>query len=83
MKWRDNSHRRRYTAIGAISFQGCADSSALAARNTSASPCIGPTICVDSGKPSASNPHGHTQAGCCVRLNGYENGVQSKKFAIG
>ena len=45
-------------------------SNALAARSTSASPNIGPTICSPIGKPACVKPQGIVQAGCWVRLKG-------------
>src|SRR5690606_8434474 len=56
--------------------QGRAASNARAARRTSASACIGPTICNPTGRPAAVNPQGTDAAGCWVRLNGLENGAQ-------
>jgi hypothetical protein len=62
------------------SFHSRVDSYARAARSTSASPCIGPTICTDTGRPDRVRPQGTTAAGCCVRLNGNENGVQPRNL---
>src|SRR4029077_13372388 len=56
--------------------QSVADWYACPTRNTSASACRAPTICSPIGSAADVNPHGTLSAGCWVRLNGYEYGVQ-------
>ena len=62
--------RRRADQFNTGQAYDAVDSTALAARSTSASEYNGPTICTPTGKPDVVKPQGTVAAGCRVILNG-------------
>jgi hypothetical protein len=63
-----SSHAMAYEGLRSV--RGLAVWYACAARSTSASSYLAPTICRPTGKPALVKPHGTDAAGCCVRLKG-------------
>jgi hypothetical protein len=59
-----------------MTTKGWDASYARAARSTSASAYLAPTICMDTGSPDVAKPQGTVAAGCCV-IRPEGNGVPS------